>query len=895
MSLLLNSLISSCCCLFFSATPTNTLPRHGSNNINNSTEQEMVNRNIAYNQNSCSNSDLASSIRDIPCTLQNCDLNSNNCSLIRSSSSLSSNGGGIIGGASAIGGCYSAPSTMKMNQHQQTSNQSLAQILATNQSTQNLYEQYFDCMNTGGVSQTILPPPLFDNSCTANYGQCYEMQNHAGNYCTLSAIEMPKMTSSSSKRLHRTIPKHFTMSSASSSAILGANEQQQHQHQASTSVSRNGSTSSSSDNKKPTCQCPVQHVPMTYMTSQFSGQSTQQQQSQSQELQMQQLQPSQNYSQSHQRHQHSSMYAPNSGSSNKKNNVIKSTTFPSAMNASSANGKIQTIANAELMMGPEIMAQGMHQEITSNNSGGGTLRRSHKTSSSSSAHSNNSSGMPVTPNKKSIATISVATPQPSAAGPYFTTKVDSKQHQPQQIHSILKNKNHSGCHVNVINVTDPSIGGGSGTVSEPNPILPPKMYKNSNKYSTTSNGSGGGGSKQIHTITRPNELTTSSSQFSLLAINSPGGNSQKYQHQQLQLQQQQQQQQQSSQFQHPQQLRTNIQVGLQCCPMEYHPNFNKISLQGTLYNTKSLPRGGFVCEDGSKNRLSFSGSSSSHHQPPQLQHQQLQQQSVTQSYSTNTLPKNHHQQQPASQQIYGKVANPSRSMIADVVNKVPSVIMLPIPQQQPHQGAQMILKTLTLTPSNSLLKMSTSKNNISNDSVDGSVVVETGSSSGCHSHNSTLKRSKQKRDAINVNEKVISSKGSVSSASSSTQISSSSGVGTAGSSEKHSGCGKFTDKPLPILTTSTNCTNPKEHFLPNDTSLDDDYLSECENCKTAGSGSRYYLDDEELDELPLQETMTLQRKLINQSGMDPMNDENDLQNYYRVSSTLPTNTNKKIP
>ena len=884
--------------LFFSATtPTNTLPRHGNNSINNSTEQEMVNRNIAYNQNSCSNSDLVSSIRDIPCTLQNCDLNTNNCSLIRSSSSLSSNGGGIIGGTSAVNGCYSAPSTMKMNQHQQTSNQSLAQILATNQSTQNLYEQYFDCMNTGGVQQTILPPPLFDNSCTANYGQCYEMQNHAGNYCTLSAIEMPKMSSSSSKRLHRTIPKHFTMSSASSSTILGGNEipqthqqqqqqQQQQQHQANTSISRNGSTSSSSDNKKPTCQCPVQHVPMTYMTSQFSGQPTQQQQSQSQEIQMQQLQPTQNYSQSHQRHQHSSMYVPSSSSNSKKNNVIKSTTFPSAMNASSANGKIQTIANAELMMSTEVMSQGIHHEMSSNNSGGGTLRRSHKTSSSSSAHSNNSSGMPVTPNKKSIATISVATTQASASGgPYFTTKVDSKQHQPQQIHSILKNKNHSGCHVNVINVTDPSVGG--GTVSEPNPILPPKMYKNSNKYSTTSNGGSGGGSKQIHTITRPNELTTTSSQFSLLAINSPGGNSQKYQHQQLQLQQQQQ----SSQFQHPQQLRTNIQVGLQCCPMEYHPNFNKISLQGTLYNTKSLPRGGFVCEDGSKNRLSFSGTSSSHHQPPQLQHQQLQQQSVTQqSYSTNTLPKNHNQQQPASQQIYGKAANPSRSMITDVVNKVPSVIMLPIPQQQPQQGAQMILKTVT--PSNSLLKMSTSKNNISNDSVDGSV-VETGSSSGCHSHNSTLKRSKQKRDAINVNEKVISSKGSVSSASSSTQISSSSGV--VGGSDKHSGCGKFNDKPLPILTTTTNCTNPKEHFLPNDTSLDDDYLSECENCKTAGSGSRYYLDDEELDELPLQETMTLQRKLINQSGMDPMNDENDQQNYYRVSSTLPTNTNKKIP
>lgn len=33
-----------------------------------------------------------------------------------------------------------------------------------------------------------------------------------------------------------------------------------------------------------------------------------------------------------------------------------------------------------------------------------------------------------------------------------------------------------------------------------------------------------------------------------------------------------------------------------------------------------------------------------------------------------------------------------------------------------------------------------------------------------------------------------------------------------------------TEKPLPVLTTSTNCMNPKQHFLPNDTSLDDDYL-----------------------------------------------------------------------
>lgn len=185
--------------------------------------------------------------------------------------------------------------------------------------------------------------------------------------------------------------------------------------------------------------------------------------------------------------------------------------------------------------------------------------------------------------------------------------------------------------------------------------------------------------------------------------------------------------------------------------------------------------------------------------------------------------------------------------------------MLPIPQQQAPP-----LKTVTMTPSNSLVKISTKSDECEPPAASGN---------SCHSQNSTLKRSKSKREVVNANEKLISSKGSSNNV-----------------HEKGSRCdAKCIDKPLPILTTSTNCTNPKEHFLPSEASLDDDYLSECENCKTAGQGSRYYLDDEELDELPLQETMTLQRKLMNE------NDENDQQNYYRVSSTLPTNTNKKMP
>ncbi|CRK92952.1 CLUMA_CG006498, isoform A [Clunio marinus] len=814
---------------YLSATPNNTLPRHSTAN-NQLIEQDLVNRNLTYNSaiNSCSNSELAlsnSSIRDIPCTLQNCDLNTS-CSLIRSSSSLSSNGVGIVGGS----GCYSAPSTMKMNQQNQTSNQSLAQILATNQSTQNLYEQYIDCMSTGGVSQTILPPPLFDTNCTpGNFNQCYEIQSHPGNYCTLSAIEMPKI-SSSSKRLHRTIPKHFTMSSSSAIFSNEINSQQQQQQQQQHANVRNV------ENKKSSCQCPVQHVPMTYM--QFPSTHPQQQQQQQQPIQEIQQQVQQHFPPP-QRHQHSTIYM----SGSKKHNVIKSTTFPSAMSGSSSVGKIQTIANSELL---GITSVDVVQPITTSeisgtiisSGGSGTLRRSHRSSGSTS--SSNNSTIPTTPNKKSIATISVANSSQSSTAVttpgYFTPKVEVKHHptppahqQQQQIHSILKNKNHSGVHVNVINVS-------SDVCLEQNPILPPKLYKTSNsssKYTTPSSSgpSTPNSSKQIHTITRPNELTSSSSQFSLLSIN---GSSQNYQ----------QQSPQQYQHQQPTQLRTNI--------------------QGTLYNTKTLPRGTHGCE-GEKIR----------------QHREQLQQS-TSNYSINTLPKNHHQQQSTSQQIYAKVANTSRSVLNDVVNKVPSVIMLPIPQQQ--NGSQ-TMKSVTMTNSNSLTKMSSSssssssskqKNHLNNENHE---MEATSTNVGCHSQNSTLKRSKLKRETLNVNEKVISSKGSTS-----TQM---------GNSHEKSRCesvlGKCIEKPLPILTTSTNCTNPKEHFLPSETSLDDDYLSECENCKTAGTGSRYYLDDEGLDELPLQETMTLQRKLMNE------NDENDQQNYYRVSSTLPSNTNKKIP
>lgn len=201
--------------------------------------------------------------------------------------------------------------------------------------------------------------------------------------------------------------------------------------------------------------------------------------------------------------------------------------------------------------------------------------------------------------------------------------------------------------------------------------------------------------------------------------------------------------------------------------------------------------------------------------------------------------------------------------------------MLPLPQQH-HVN----VKSAPGTPSSSVSHdKKCNSGEASNDPDNTSAAAAV----ACQSLNSTLKRHKSnKRDnLVNANEKIISSKctGIVSM--------------SCENHEKLSRCGSSgtgkcpSEKPLPVLTTTTNCVNPKEHFLPNEGSLDDDYLSECENCKTAGHGSRYYLNDVELDELPPQETMTLQRKMMNE------NDENDLQSYYRVSSTLPSSTNKK--
>lgn len=191
--------------------------------------------------------------------------------------------------------------------------------------------------------------------------------------------------------------------------------------------------------------------------------------------------------------------------------------------------------------------------------------------------------------------------------------------------------------------------------------------------------------------------------------------------------------------------------------------------------------------------------------------------------SFNTLPKK-----------TNKISTRSSNLLTEVVNKVPSVINIPSPLQPPQSSIvghyvpidRMPIQLTSIISNNRRLQQATTRRSSNQD------------------------QSRALLGQMNKNEHSMKS-----------------------------------EKPLPVLSTYTNCANPKEHFLPNDNSLDDDYLSECENCKSA-HGSRYYLEEED-DDVP-QETMTLQRKM-------PENEDADQQNYYRVSSTLPTNTSRKTP
>lgn len=741
---------------------------------------------------------IALPAREIPCTLQNCELNTNT---ITSSFCNLSNG--------RSPSC----SLRQLPKEVQTSNQSIATVSNNVPSNQVVLDRITSMNSTSGsvgnsasnvmmmeqrthsVSNAILPPPLFgerSNSRETLLAVVPNNNNHSMGGTTPN--ETPKTPSS--KRYHRTIPRHLS----GVDAIIPSPTNNNH----SQSLNPSGGGGSQSEGqspggKKASCQCPVQHVPCSYMGSQLN----------------------------------SSQQPPNnlflSTLTTKLNNVAAKQAVKQQQ--PSMSPKIQTISGKQDNSPATVFtSQSGGYEPTPSSSSHSLRRMKPSLLKLEAAHPN--SALMQTPNKKIHTVVS----KQSSSGDHKVETVLLHQ-EPKP---ILKSKSGNGGFMDHTK-DDPLMSAYPMTMIEtvskkvePNPVLPPKLYK-SGKH-----GAGGHtprhdsyySNSKIHTITRPSETA----QFSILNDRNSAQMS-------------------SLRFRHKPQN----------------------GLSTSLPRTESAHSG--------VDRLTTFGhpvtSSSVSGKPPSGSHCQS---TMVVQYGNNTLPKN------------GK-HGPASSRISDVVNKVPSVITLPHPQ------SAVATSSCTLRSSASSLS-----------SIDAAVAAATNMmmtqhvpSSAHHSqHNSkshspattpktpttpTSHHSMHDQQSHHYGGEVNHGAGGAYYSSSSSKMSSlSSGQATmvAGATGKSlATSSSSTDKPLPVLTTSTNCTNPKQHFLPNDTSLDDEYLSECENCKTA-HGSRYYLDEEEVEET--RETMTLQRKM-----MPETESEEQLQNYYRVSSTLPTNTSKKPP
>lgn len=95
-------------------------------------------------------------------------------------------------------------------------------------------------------SNAILPPPLFD-------------ENPAMSTATLPLLPNDSVRQLKSRRNHRTIPRHFTLGTMDTSNSAS--------HKAKQDDPSKPAQNCTNNNKKSVCQCPVQHVPMTYMGS----------------------------------------------------------------------------------------------------------------------------------------------------------------------------------------------------------------------------------------------------------------------------------------------------------------------------------------------------------------------------------------------------------------------------------------------------------------------------------------------------------------------------------------------------------------------------------------------------------------------------------------------------
>lgn len=112
------------------------------------------------------------------------------------------------------------------------------------------------------------------NTLPLQHSQTYKSSSSSGGVMKNSSSS----SSSSSKRYHRTMPRYYAVADPLSSrevvsttnALNTANKSLKSEAKLTSNNitnSNNSSANSSLSSKKPTCQCPVQHVPMSYMGS----------------------------------------------------------------------------------------------------------------------------------------------------------------------------------------------------------------------------------------------------------------------------------------------------------------------------------------------------------------------------------------------------------------------------------------------------------------------------------------------------------------------------------------------------------------------------------------------------------------------------------------------------
>lgn len=595
--------------------------------------------------------------------------------------------------------------------------------------------EQLDVIETGS---TILPPPLFDEK--TNDGNIGGVSDHSNGFIR-------------SRRHHRTIPRHFTTAEPlittatvepSPPTTVAPAEQQQPSKLA----------PANAGNKKPTCQCPIQHVPMTYMGANHLNSTR----NESSELFLSTL-----------NRKHSS-----------KSLVAKSTTFP--------NEATDAAQSAVARMFPRDTASGLINDTASANYQPSassstrqqpTLRRQKtpvKISTISKQIGNTESFVQQQqqqPSNDAVRRKHGQQPAPLSlmADPIKATENIAKDRKASPVNIISKNE--------IVSTPFPiqlieSIGKISTPDIPKHPMLPPKMSKVINGLQQQQSGSHNiyASAVRIPTISK----ATGDTAF-IMATPTTSGH------------------------------RASL-------PKSHgHSNYNIGRQQA--HHQADVPARGDRSKSLPRNEDRVHGGGSSVHMPVIDKSTS----SGKLNFTTSNFPMlaNHYTLPKSSKTSLN-------STLSDVVNKVPSIITIPSPQASPSTVAMQ-----SSTISSSRIHISNAPKTLELDGKNGHLAQS---------------QSKHHRKSANVS--------------------------------------KFVDKTLPVCTTYKNCSNPKEHFLPNDTSLDDDYLSECENCKSA-HGSRYYLD-EPIEEQP-QETMTLQRK------MDDKEEEQQL--YYRTSSTLPTNTKQK--